>query len=237
MGRRTFTPEQRQEREQADKQLREQARELLADPDAVAAMVEQLITVSRSPKVLRYSLRNQAILTKQVEARGMTLTDVDSFRGWLERGRCVRKGEKALRVVAPKGREGGESDEEAEAGETTPAQGGEQTGDGEAEGRVRFRMVTVFDISQTEGVEDVDVVGEAFEVPNPAALLRDTLTEQIERRGYEIEETAEADGAAAVDDGDLVTVPSGRPVQELARALAVILHSEKTNRAPSSVRA
>jgi hypothetical protein len=44
----------------------------------------------------------------------MTLTDVDSFKGWLSRGRGVRRGERGLRIVAPKG---GEGDPEEETGD------------------------------------------------------------------------------------------------------------------------
>jgi hypothetical protein len=84
MGKRTpYTAEQREARDQADSALCERARELLADPAAVATLVRQLVTVSASPKVLRYSLRNQAMLASQAEERGLVLTDVDSFKGVL----------------------------------------------------------------------------------------------------------------------------------------------------------
>jgi hypothetical protein len=213
----TYTEEQRVARDTADAAIRDNATELLTDPDAVAAMVSHLMATN-SPKLLRYSMRNVAMLTTQAEDRGMTLTDVDSFRGWIERGRCVRKGERGLRIVAPKGTEppGDDSAEQADQG------------DGE-DIRVRFRMVTVFDLSQTDGIEDAEPVdGET--ITDPAAVLRATLAEQIERMGYTIT-TDQAQGPATVDDAArIVTVPAGEPVPELARALACLVTRPKAER-------
>lgn len=222
------TLEQREAREQADTDLRERATELLADPAAVAAMVRQLVEVSRSPKTLRYSLRNQAMLTGQAEAREMTLTDVDSFKGWLNRGRCVRRGERGLRIVAPKGTETEAADEAGEcaAADKPAAVPAQATGENTEEKapKTRFRMMTVFDIAQTEGAEDVETVGAAKVVPNPAALLRDTLTDQLERRGYKVEVADTETGAAEVDErNQIVRVPAGAEVDELARTLAELL--------------
>lgn len=231
-----YTDEQRQARREADKALQAEAAELIADPDAVAEMAAKLATTCRSPKVLSYSLRNQALLVSQAEARGMVLTDVDSFRGWQERGRAVRKGEAGLRIVRPRGTESaenGEGSEEAQQEPNEPAEGAE---DGEGETRTRFRMTAVFDISQTEGIEDAEVIGEAHEVTNPAAVLAERITAELERYEYVIEEDP-ACTRAEVDDGDLITVPVGRPVAELARALAVVLYANKHAVNPSSLQA
>jgi len=212
-----YTEEQRVARDTADAAIRDNATELLTDPDAVAAMVSHLMTTN-SPKLLRYSMRNAAMLTTQAEERGMTLTDVDSFRGWIERGRCVRKGEQGLRIVAPQGTEppGDDSAEQADQG------------DGE-DIRVRFRMVTVFDLSQTEGIEDAEPV-EGETITDPAAVLRATIAEQIERMGYTIT-TDQGEGPATVDDAArTVTVPTGEPVPELARALACLVTRPKAER-------
>lgn len=239
MAKRTYTAQERQARQDVDRALQAEAAELLADPDAVVALAEQLATTCRSPKVLSYSLRNQALLIMQAEARGMVLTDVDTFRGWRERGRMVRKGEAGLRIVRPRGTEAAEDAGDSEGEGIVTHRGDVPTGDegGANEGatRTRFRMTAVFDISQTEGIEDAEVIGEAHAVPNPAALLADTLVGQLERRGYQVV-TAAAE-RAEVDDGDLITVPEGRPVAELARALAVVLAAEKAGTNPSTVQA
>ncbi|MGB6163188.1 MAG: ArdC family protein [Pseudonocardiaceae bacterium] len=212
-----YTEEQHIARDTADAAIRDRATELLTDPDAVAAMISHLMTTN-SPKLLRYSMRNAAMLTTQAEERGMTLTDIDSFRGWIERGRCVRKGERGLRIVAPKGTEspGDDSAEQADQG------------DGE-DIRVRFRMVTVFDISQTEGIEDAEAVDGEI-ITDPAAVLRATIAEQIERMGYTITTDQGEDPATVDDEAHTVTVPAGEPVPELARALACLVTRPKAER-------
>src|SRR5262245_15375683 len=127
MGRRKpYTPEQRAERDAKDAELREQARELLADPDAVAAMVAQVIQ-TRSRRVASYSIRNMALLFKQAEERGAVLTDVDTYKGWRARGRGVRQGETGYRIVRPVGREQGEGgDGENSGADTAPDNHGSQ---------------------------------------------------------------------------------------------------------------
>jgi antirestriction protein ArdC len=213
--RKGYCPQQREAREQADRALRKQAGALLAATDAVAAMVTQLVTVSRSPKVLRYSLRNQALLVSQAKQRGMSLTDVDSFAGWKNRGRCVRKGEHGLRIVAPKG-----TDTSEDAAQEQVISANENESDEKL--RVRFRMMTVFDISQTDGIDDAEVDSQAAVVPNPAAVLRDALTDQLQRRGYTIVVAETATGGAEIEHGT-VRLPAGAELPELARTVAEVL--------------
>uniref|UniRef100_UPI003F49B120 ArdC family protein n=1 Tax=Amycolatopsis sp. CA-290885 TaxID=3239925 RepID=UPI003F49B120 len=230
--------ERRQEREAADGGIRERAAELLADPERAVAMVRQLIEANSSPRVLRYSLRNQAMLSSQAEERGMSLIDVDTFKGWLNRGRVVRRGEHGLRIVRPRGRAaesaaGGQREEKTE--KAAPEQGsdqGKQQGEESGE-RVSFRMMTVFDISQTEAAEDVEIVGEAEQAEAPVQLLRETLRDQLARFGCEITE-APAATVASVEDDRVVTVPPGQPVEELARALAIVVTAAKKSRTPSA---
>lgn len=213
--RKGYCPQQQEARDQADRALRKQAGALLADPDAVAAMVAQLVTVSRSPKVLRYSLRNQALLISQAEQRGMNLTDVDSFAGWKNRGRCVRKGEHGLRLVAPKGTDTSEDTKQEEVISANENESSEEL-------RMRFRMMTVFDVSQTDGIDDAEIVGQAAEVPNPATVLRDALTDQLQRRGYTIVVAETASGGAEIEHGT-VRLPAGAELPELACTVAEVL--------------
>ena len=63
----------------------------------------------------RYSLRNTLLIAFQCPHA----THVAGFRRWLELGRCVRKGEKAIRIFAPvryRRRDSEQSDED-QAGE------------------------------------------------------------------------------------------------------------------------
>jgi hypothetical protein len=217
--RKGYCPQQREERAQADHALCKKAGELLADPDAVAAMVTQLVTDSCSPKMLRYSIRNQALLISQADQRGMSLTDVDSFAGWKNRGRRVRKGEHGLRIVAPTGTKTGK---DAEQDENISATDSHKSDDKQLP--VRFHMAAVFDISQTEAIDDTEAVSqaEAEEVPNPAALLRDALSDQLQRRGYTIVVGETATGGTEIEH-DTVRLPAGAELPELARTVAEVL--------------
>ncbi len=66
-------------------------------------------------------------------SRGTTLTYVAGFRAFLDLNRCLRKGEKAIRILAPVTVK--QRDEH-----------GEDTGDK----KVFFRTVPVFDVSMTD---------------------------------------------------------------------------------------
>jgi len=83
----------------------------------------------------RYSFANQLLIA----AQRPDATYVAGFRAFLELDRCVRKGEKAIRILAP-------MSVPAREHETRPPPGG-----GQAEARrLRFRAVSVFDVSQTD---------------------------------------------------------------------------------------
>lgn len=216
--RKKYSEADRAARAAADEAIREGGDELLSDPEAVAAMVAQLARLT-CPKLLRYSLRNVALIFKQAADREMTVTDIDSYKGWRARGRHVRKGEKGLRIVAPKGSEEGETTDSE-----TSEQPAEPASEADAEGgsfRVRFRMVPVFDIAQTEGIEDFeDEPVEVTPVAEPAAAVRARLLEQFEAIGYTV---TEGETPAIDDDTHTVTVSGGLPLEELAQALAALL--------------
>lgn len=117
-------------------------------------------------KFHRYSFNNQMlILCQRPDA-----TLVNSYKRWGEIGRQVRKGEKSIGILAPCSRK--VKDEET----------------GEEKFRVTgFRVVSVFDVSQTDG----DPVPEQ---PLPTLLdgeapagLWDALTSVAEAHGYTVE--------------------------------------------------
>jgi antirestriction protein ArdC len=86
----------------------------------------------------RYSLRNTLLIAFQCPHA----THVAGFRQWLGLGRCVRKGEKAIRIFAP-------------VRYRRPAD--EQPADKEAELQLLgFRLAAVFDVSQTEPLPGVE---------------------------------------------------------------------------------
>ena len=84
-----------------------------------------------------YSERNAMLIAMQAPHA----TDVSGFAQWKTRGRAVRKGETGIRILAPAGRrDATEGDEEHEA---------------QPERRF-FRLVSVFDVSQTEPLADAE---------------------------------------------------------------------------------
>jgi hypothetical protein len=88
-----------------------------------------------------YSAGNCMLLALQCHERGIVPERVAGFRTWLKLGRCVRKNEKALRILAPV------SVKERDAA-------GEQTG----ERRVFFKTAFVFELSQTDPLPGVEPV-------------------------------------------------------------------------------
>ena len=88
-----------------------------------------------------YSAGNCMLLALQCHQRGIEPRHVAGFRAWLNLGRCVRKGESALRILAPvtvkqRDRQGEDTDER----------------------RVFFKTAFVFEVSQTEPLPGVEPV-------------------------------------------------------------------------------
>ncbi|MEV6967562.1 hypothetical protein AB0M47_20905 [Hamadaea sp. NPDC051192] len=146
-----YTPEQIEQFKAADAALTARADDALADPAGrmVTAVITRTLAGGLSARILGYSLRNQALLMTQAEDLGIELSDVDTGKGWRARGRAVVD-RRPMRIVRPKGRDARPEDQAADA---EPV---EQDGDGDQAGPVRFRMMTVYDVSQTEGPDDVD---------------------------------------------------------------------------------
>jgi antirestriction protein ArdC len=86
----------------------------------------------------RYSLRNTLLIAIQCPHA----THIAGFQSWLALGRCVRKGEKAIRILAPVRYRRREND---------------QTDPDDAEAQlVGFKLAAVFDVSRTEPLPDVE---------------------------------------------------------------------------------
>jgi hypothetical protein len=81
-----------------------------------------------------YSAHNCMLLATQCHERGIVPTRIAGFRTWLKLGRCVRKGEVALRILAP----------------VSLKERDRLTGEETDEPRVFFKTAFVFDVSQTE---------------------------------------------------------------------------------------
>jgi len=164
----------------------------------------------------RYSLHNQLLIALQRP----NATYVCGFKAWIELGYCVRKGERAIRLLAPqKVRIEADDPVDQDADET----------------RIFFRAVPVFDRGQVEPLPDRD---QALLEPLSQAITGDShahLITPLERfageLGYrvrQIPDTGSADGWCD-SERHAIVVRSAAPanarvrilVHELAHALGI----------------
>jgi hypothetical protein len=126
---RRLTERERDERRQADRdRLEHAARELLSSEGWA-----RWVRVRASNGLSRYSLRNQWLVAADCHRRGITPTYVAGFRAWLALNRVVRKGSKAIYILAPVTIKHPDTD-------------GQENG----EKRIFFRSVPVFDVAMTD---------------------------------------------------------------------------------------
>jgi N-terminal domain of anti-restriction factor ArdC len=123
------TDEERDARRKADRDRIEQAARALLTTDGW----QRWIRVRASNGLSRYSVSNQMLIAIDCWTRGITPTYVAGFRAFLDLNRCVRKGERAIKILAPVAVK--QRDEH-----------GVETG----ERKVLFRTVPVFDVSMTD---------------------------------------------------------------------------------------
>jgi hypothetical protein len=128
------TPEQR------DARRREQLEQLRQATSALLTSEGWQRWLRTRSRFHRYSLRNTLLIAFQCPHA----THVAGFRRWLELGRCVCKGEKAIRIFAPV-RYRRRDSEQTDADETQ-------------EQLVGFKVAAVFDVSQTEPLPGVKLV-------------------------------------------------------------------------------
>jgi len=88
---------QRQERRREQREQLERACRQLLTSDGWRRWVK----VRSTNGLARYSFHNQCLLASQAHERGIDLSFVAGFRTCLTLGRAVRKGERALWVLAP----------------------------------------------------------------------------------------------------------------------------------------
>lgn len=140
----------------------------------LTAGIEQLTSSERWQEWLavqsrfhHYSFRNTLLIQLQCPEA----TRVAGFRAWQELGRQVRKGEKAIWILAPVTRKRGDDDADD---------------DGSARILVAFKPACVFDISQTDG-EPLPEVCSRLDGAAPDGVY-DHLIEVAHSIGYSVEE-------------------------------------------------
>ncbi|MEV6851985.1 hypothetical protein [Actinoplanes sp. NPDC051411] len=233
--RRRSDPEAAAEARRRDEQIHDDSTRYLENTDEVRRLIHQAASGAMSYRILGYSLRNQCLLHNQAAERGIALTDVDTFKGWLSRGRVPKTGETGMRIVRPIGKpkrpgETHQGDQGDPANEDIPTDTGDDAETDSAKpSRPKFRTDSRFDVSQTAplpldrqpacGACNADA-GEPCNVgcdcpacqdPMPtgdaAEYLRDNLSAQIERKGYALVHFPALTTAVRVDhDGNAVHV-------------------------------
>jgi hypothetical protein len=166
--------------------------------------------LSLASKFHNYSANNCMLISIQCP----TATRVASFNKWKELGRYVKKGEKAISILAPCGFKY----EDADGDERFMLRG--------------FKPVGVFDISQTEG-DDLDEreITTLLEGEAPAGMW-DAISALIEAGGYTISfgDTRPANGVTYLDAKKVVissTLSPAAAVKTLVHELTHTLQSEQ----------
>ena len=126
---RRLSDSEREERRERDREHLKQAAEQLLTSDGW----QRWVRVRAQGGLARLSLNNQLLVAVSCPEA----TFVAGFRAWLKLGYCVRKGEKAIRIVAPMPIKQRET----------------ETADGDDETRVLFKGVSVFDRSQVAPID------------------------------------------------------------------------------------
>lgn len=217
-GRRThrarpiLTPEERARRMTEARERLEAAVDRLKTADGWRAMIEA------RRRLRRYSLRNLLMIVSQRP----DATDVRALREWNRAGRKVRKGERAVRIWAPSVRRADPVADPAE--ETSAPEPGGTSARGEAEPRrvVRFVLVSVFDVSQTEGESLPQPVAPALLTGTEPGGMWDAVAEQVTARGYSVER-GDCDDANGWTRYDTRTVRVRADV-EPAQAVKTLIH-------------
>lgn len=134
------TDAERAERRSADRDRLEQAaRELLSSEGW-----QRWVRVRSTNGLSRYSFHNQLLIAIQRPDASY----VAGFRTFLALNRCVRKGERSIRIMAPV------PPRKAKDHQAKRPEDGEETNPR----RMRFRAVSVFDVSQTDPLPGTDPV-------------------------------------------------------------------------------
>ena len=172
--------------EQVHQRLQDAVENLISGP----GWQQMLRTAAALPT---YSPHNVLLITQQCPYAQA----VAGFHTWKALGRSVRKGEKGLAILAPVLRRGTSPDQQTATPDGRPAAASPAQGSGSASadlsknaaGRPRrvvgFRVVHVFDISQTDGADLPDPTPVLLNGQAPAGLL-DGLSAQVRDQGFQL---------------------------------------------------
>lgn len=185
--------------EEAEAGLLTRLAALGADVERLRQAPEWVAWLQTSAKFHHYSFSNQFLIAVQRP----DATRVAGFRKWQELGRQVQKGERGIRICAPMSRK--------------------REVDGEDRNvLVGFKVVSVFDISQTEGDPLPEHPAWPFAGGDPDVLFSD-LAEQLCAQGFDVELATVNGGARGFCFPSKKHIVVERDLDEAAK-LAVLLH-------------
>ena len=131
---------------------------------------EWIEAMAKAAMFHQYSFGNWLLLAAQADSRGTTVTRPAGYRAWQRLGRNVKKGERGYQILAPMiRRTKRDSDDERDGVIVTG-----------------FRVVTVFDVSQTDGDALPDVGPRHLEGFDPPDLF-DAVVSLLEADGFSFE--------------------------------------------------
>jgi hypothetical protein len=202
-----LTDAEREHRREADRQRLRHATEQLLASDGWARWVR----VRSRNGLARYSINNQLLIALACPDAGY----VCGFRTWLTLGYQVRKGEKAIRIMAPM-----PIKIDPEAANTATSKD-----DGEVKRRMLFRVVPVFDRCQVDAIPGdtptpLDAPSQPLTGDSHAHLL-EPLTAFADTLGYSIsfEDIPGATGGLCDQQQHRIVVDPGQPVNAQVRVL------------------
>jgi len=152
-----------------------------------------------------YSFNNIMLILAQRSGA----TRVAGFHTWRSLGRTVKRGEKGIAIfapmrIAPKRIESEqETDEDSLESKPTPV--------------MRFRIVYVFDVSQTEG----EALPEPPRVGGDPGPWLERLEQAVTNTGITLDESSALHGALGVSKGGMIVIKSGLPAAE---RFSVLVH-------------
>lgn len=161
--------------------------------------------LSTMAKFHRYSLGNVLLITAQKP----DATHVAGFNTWKSFGRYVKAGEKGIAILAPMTFKNQESE--------SP----QIEGDKEEEKSIRFRVVYVFDVSQTDG----EPLPEFAKVTGDPGDYSERLKGLVRQLSIELEYSDQLGGALGVSRGGKIALKEGLdPSQEFTTLVHELAH-------------
>ena len=174
------------------------------------ALIKYLATMS---KFHRYSLRNLLMIWQQNE----NATMVAGFRAWQKLGRTVKKGEKGIAIFAPM-----LFKKKTEDCNGQKAKNSEPKSDEEAQ-MMGFRVVHVFDVSQTDG----DPLPETAKVTGDIGDNLERLKNVVTNSGIELVFESIDGGACGYSAGGKIVIEESLNDEHALQVLAHELAHER----------